>query len=214
MNIHEVESIVSLSKKSIRLYEDEGLITPNRNKENGYRIYTDKDINDLRKIKFLRELNVPIKDIKELKNHNITLKDCIQDRIKKIESEEENYKKIKTMCNEIIDSELTYDLIDITEYFQNVRVLNKEGFTMRKVKTNKGKKIVGAIISSSFFVLFFGGLIAMISYFNFTESDAMPLPIYIIFMSIFGLPLISIVYNLVLRIKEIIGGEEDEASKY
>ncbi len=54
----------------------------------------------------------------------------------------------------------------------------------------------------------------MISYFQFTESTKIPWVIYFIIVLLFGLPLFGIIYNLFLRIKEILKGEEDEASKY
>ena len=54
----------------------------------------------------------------------------------------------------------------------------------------------------------------MISYFQFTESSKIPWLIYFFIMGIFGFPVIGIVYNLIIRIREIQGGEEDEASKY
>lgn len=52
MLINEVEHIVGLSKKSIRYYEENGLLRPRRNQENDYRVYTEKDIQKLKTIKF------------------------------------------------------------------------------------------------------------------------------------------------------------------
>ena len=60
MFIKEVETLVGLTSKNIRYYEDVGLIKPNRNNENSYRIYSNDDLKKLKIIKFLRELNVPI----------------------------------------------------------------------------------------------------------------------------------------------------------
>ncbi len=214
MFINEVEHIVGLSKKSIRYYEENGLLNPTRNKDNDYRIYSELDIEKLKIIKFLRELNVPIKELKELNDGTLTLEECMQDRIKKIQEEEKNYEKVKNMCKEIYDSKSTFENIDITKYFESINTLNKEGFTMRNVKTNKRRKIRGAIISSLIFSIFFIFLIATISYFQFTESDKIPWIIYLILMTILLIPIIGIVYNLIIRIKEINGGEEDEASKY
>ena len=88
MFINEVEHIVGLSKKSIRYYEENGLLNPKRNKNNDYRIYSKEDIEKLKVIKFLRELNVPIRELKLLNEGNLTLQDCMKERIKKIESEE------------------------------------------------------------------------------------------------------------------------------
>ena len=85
---------------------------------------------------------------------------------------------------------------------------------MRNIKTNKSKKIKGAIISSLIFSLFFIFIAVIITYFQFTELDKMPWILYIFIMVIFIFPIVGIVYNLIVRIKEINGGEEDEASKY
>lgn len=214
MLINEVESIVGMTKKSIRYYEDSGLLTPSRNSENDYRIYNKEDIEKLKVIKFLRELGVPIKDLQSLNENKLSLSECLQDRIHKIDDEQDNYIKIKSMCEEIIRSNDEFNNIDITKYFQEVNILNKEGFTMRDVKTSKSKKIIGAIISSVIFGAFFIAMVSGITYFQLTEEDRMPWIVYGIVMCLFGFPIIGIVYNLVIRIKEILGGEEDEASKY
>lgn len=214
MTIHEVCSIVGLTRKSIRYYESVGLLNPERDANNDYRIYDDEDIKTLMMIKFLRELDVPIMDLRKLKNNEITLQDCLKDRINKIEREEENYEKIKNMCFEIIRENETLETIDISKYFNNINILNKKGFTMRNTKTSKTKKIIAAIIASLFFIIFFGSIVGVISYFQFTEDDKIPWILYWIIIILFGLPLYGIVYNLCSRIKEILKGEEDEASKY
>ena len=182
MFINEVEHIVGLSKKSIRYYEENGLLNPKRNKENDYRIYDEQDINKLKVIKFLRELGVPIRELKLLSDGKLTLEECMEDRIRKINNEEKNFNKVKNMCLEISKSKSTVDNIDITKYFEKINTLNKEGFTMRELKTNKNKKIRGAILSSLIFSSFFIFLISVISYFQFTENDNIPWLIYIILM--------------------------------
>ena len=39
MKINEVETQVGITKKNIRFYEEQGLLSPRRNSENGYRDY-------------------------------------------------------------------------------------------------------------------------------------------------------------------------------
>ena len=198
----------------IRYYEENGLLSPKRNTSNDYRIYTEEEKEKLKLIKFLRELDVPIRDLKLLNTNELSLSDCMKERIKKITYEEENYKKIKNMCEEIIKSNETFSTINIETYFININTLNKEGFTMRKTKTNKSKKILGACFSSLIFGSFFIIILSALSYFQFAGSANIPWTIYIILITILGFPLIGIIYNLINRIKEINGGEEDEASKY
>lgn len=214
MLINEVEHIVGLSQKSIRFYEKNGLLHPERNGLNDYRIYKDEDVAILKKIKFLRDLGVPIRELKMLKDGSLSLEDCIIDRIGKIEREEEKYKTVKDICEKIIASHQSYSDADLEKLFAEVNILGKEGFTMRDLKTSKTKKILGAICSSVIFGAFFIGIIGILTYFQITEAEKIPWIIYGFICFLLGLPAIGIVYNLIARIKEILGGEEDEASKY
>jgi len=38
MKINQVEELVGITKKNIRFYEEQGLLNPERNPENGYRV--------------------------------------------------------------------------------------------------------------------------------------------------------------------------------
>ena len=42
MKINEVEALAGITKKNIRFYEEQGLLNPRRNPENGYRDYGDE----------------------------------------------------------------------------------------------------------------------------------------------------------------------------
>lgn len=76
------------------------------------------------------------------------------------------------------------------------------------------KKILGAVLSGLLFeIIFISFTIAMI-YFQITDENKMPLPMFIIVISIEIVLIISLLYSTISRIKEIKGGEEDEASKY
>ena len=118
------------------------------------------------------------------------------------------------MCIEISKSKDTFNNINIDKYFKEINKLNREGFTMRNINTNNTKKILGAIISSSIFELFLALSIGIMTYFQITETDKIPWPIYIGILLMFVLPFIGIIINLIKRINEIKKGEEDEASKY
>ena len=73
MKINQVEELVGITKKNIRFYEDQGLINPNRNLENGYREYSLDDVKILNQIKLLRRLEVPIEEIRKLQQNQTSL---------------------------------------------------------------------------------------------------------------------------------------------
>lgn len=55
--------ITGLTRKAIYYYEEVGLIKPIKDTANDYRIYTENDVDRLKKINALRKLDVSIKDI-------------------------------------------------------------------------------------------------------------------------------------------------------
>lgn len=78
MTIKEVEQTTGLTRSVIRFYEKEKLIGPKRNDNNGYREYSDEDVKNIKKIAYLRTLEVSIEDIRELINKNADLYEVIE----------------------------------------------------------------------------------------------------------------------------------------
>ena len=68
MTIKDVEKLTGLTAKSIRYYEEKGLLIVKRNKENSYRSYSEADVNRLKEIKLLRYLEFCIEEIRDLQN--------------------------------------------------------------------------------------------------------------------------------------------------
>lgn len=212
MLINDVESIVGISKKSIRYCEQMGLIHPDRSESNGYRTYNEFDIRQLKIVKFLRELGVPVQEIKKVLSNELSLRACVESRLLTIEQEMKNYQKVCSMCYKLIDANESLETIQIDQYFQDMNVLNKEGFSMRKVEEEHNKQIKAAIYSSIGFCLFMGAMAALMIYAQMQEP--MPMILFVVVLSIFVVPILVIPKMLISRIKEIKKGEADEASKY
>ena len=68
MKIKEVSQLTGLSKKTIRFYEEEGLITPEKTYQNGraYRCYTQADIQALDEVALLRRARFSVEEIKTI----------------------------------------------------------------------------------------------------------------------------------------------------
>lgn len=65
MNIGEVSDYLKITKKAINLYEEKGLLRPNKN-SNGYRLYGEEEIKTLKQIKILRSLDFSLSEIKDI----------------------------------------------------------------------------------------------------------------------------------------------------
>jgi len=66
VNISQAAKLSGLSSKTIRFYEQQGIIQPANRADNGYRIYSDKQLEQLRFIKRTRALGFSLEESKEL----------------------------------------------------------------------------------------------------------------------------------------------------
>ena len=74
------------------------------------------------------------------------------------------------------------------------------------------KKTMGAVGAAVVMIIFFGLMICLVMWAN--NEDPAPAGVLWVTVGIFCLVIIGIVVAAVGRMKEIKGGEEDEASKY
>ena len=65
----EIQNKTGLTRKAIEYYEEKGLINPHR-LENGYKDYTEKDLDILVKVSILRKLGVSLLEIKQCVLYN------------------------------------------------------------------------------------------------------------------------------------------------
>lgn len=97
MNIKEASYKTGLTKKAIKYYEMEGLLTPAKNAENSYREYDENDILKLNLIGSLRALDIPVHEIKTLFEGNINLKGILQSTLNEINKTIVSLEKSKTI---------------------------------------------------------------------------------------------------------------------
>ena len=65
MNIREAERLTGIASKTLRYYEDIGLVAPQR-KQNGYRDYSHDEVERLRFLRRARDLGFSIEDCRSL----------------------------------------------------------------------------------------------------------------------------------------------------
>ena len=87
MTIKDAEERTGLSRSSIRFYEKEKLIEPSRNERNGYRYYSENDVENIKKIAYLRTLGISIEDIRNIISEKATLKDTLEKQYEVLKSQ-------------------------------------------------------------------------------------------------------------------------------
>ena len=61
--VHEVEALTGVSVRTLRYYDQIGLLKPSALSDAGYRLYDDEALDRLQQILLYRELQFPLKDI-------------------------------------------------------------------------------------------------------------------------------------------------------
>lgn len=211
MKINEVEALVGITKKNIRFYEEKGLVSPKRNETNGYREYSEEDVEVLRKIKLLRQLSVPIEEILKLQNGHFTLEDCMHRHMILLDRETDNIFQSRQICARIVEDGEQFFNMNTGKYLLMMDSMEKEGVRFVNVR-NVDKRRRGSIISTVVMIFL---MIATILFLVWAQSvDPIPMPIITIFVAIPGAVIIGVLVALKQRMEQLEGGEEDEARKY
>ena len=138
MNIKEVEKITGISSQNIRFYEKEGLIKPNRDDNNGYRVYCEDDIKLLKMIKMLRMLDMPVGEIKELlSGGNLSL--CLDKQKELLEKKVSDAMYAIKMCDGLKDECNSLADLDVDKYLGE---MEKDSSHYFKLWLNDYKSVV------------------------------------------------------------------------
>lgn len=214
MKIYQVEELVGITKKNIRFYEDEGLLNPDRNPENGYREYSLKDVKQLEKIKLLRKLDVSLENIRLMMNGKMSFEEAMNHQIIELEKKQKDAELMVQFCHKLKTEISDFSQLNSEKYLSEMNKMETEGtkfLDIEKQDISRKKKsgaIIAAVIVSIAILAFL--VPAMILLFRAAETRSYGFVVFVI--TIILVTGISVV--LKQRIKEINGGEEYEARNY
>lgn len=213
MKINQVEQAIGITKKNIRFYEQEGLLNPTR-VANGYRDYSSEDLKTLRQVKLLRKLDIPIEEIKRLQDGRLTLEDCLHRHLIVLKRRSSNLEAMEGFCQRLLQEGGDLRTLDVEKLL--LEMVQQEEGGVRFVNIHKGdkrKQKKSAVIAAVTAILFMlPGVILPI--WVRTIAPNMPIMLMIALMSLSVIAIIGTVLALRERLKEIEGGEMDEAAKY
>ena len=213
MRIKEVELLVGITKKNIRFYEKEGLLSPGRDSENSYRDYSEADVQRLKQIKFLRKLDMPISEIKAVLEGDISLVTAVRRHSISISEQRKNLLRSQETCEKIEEDGCCIGELDTDAYLELLENMEKEGAVFSNiVKNDVMKKYFGPVLACALVV----AVAAATLVFFLWTNKADPAPGYIVayFCVLLALLAVGTVIALAFRIKEIRKGEEDDLGNY
>lgn len=115
MTINEIEARTGLDRGTVRYYEQEGLIKPAR-EANGYRNYSEADLEKLLKIKLLRSLNFSVDDIRAMDAGAGDFQERLRARVRSLEAKQEDLEDAKRVIHQMIDGGERYETLNAELY--------------------------------------------------------------------------------------------------
>lgn len=114
MTIKEMSKLTGVSARALRYYDEIGLFHPTGKSEAGYRLYDEEAMSVLQQILYFRELDIPLKTIKEIienpaldRNHVLRL----QKSMLTVEKE-----RLERLIGSIDDTLKGADMMDFTVF--------------------------------------------------------------------------------------------------
>lgn len=217
MKINEVEQLIGITKKNIRFYEEQGLLCPGRNRENGYRDYSNEDVKKLEQIKLFRKLGLPLEEIRMMQAGKSTVADSVKRHLVTLEREQQNVKLSIKLCELLKEKESLLSDLDVHGLIEQMEELEKGGASFKDIRTGdvRQKRYIGAFIASAAMVVFMAAVIVlMIWTFNTDPEGTPPLPVMVLITAIPAAVIIGVIMSLIQRIGEIKKGEADDARKF
>lgn len=130
--IKKLAEMAGITTRTLRYYDDIGLLKPSEVNENNYRIYDEKNVNKLQQILFFRSLNFPLQEIKKIMDDpNFSRIDALKRQQQLLLQEQE---KINTLLTNI---DLT-----IKDYQGEIKMTDTEkfkAFKETKISENEAK---------------------------------------------------------------------------
>ena len=105
MTIKDVEQKTGLGRSNIRFYEKEKLIEPVKNTNNGYKDYSQEDVDKIKKIAYLRTLGVSIQDIRSIMQQEITLYEVLKTQSAKLDEQIMELNNSRKMCDKMLQAD-------------------------------------------------------------------------------------------------------------
>ena len=117
MNIKEIEERSGMTRANIRFYEQEGLLDPRR-QANGYRDYTEADLETLQRIRLLRTLGLGIEEIRALQTGQQTLTAALTQRTTALQQQASQLQKQQQVCRDLCHDGATYQTLDARPWLE------------------------------------------------------------------------------------------------
>ena len=127
--VKQVSDLTGISIRTLHYYDEIGLLKPSKVTEAGYRLYDDKALEVLQQILFFKELDIPLKVVKEIMlNSNFNKIEVLKNQEKLLIQKRDRLNRLIDLIGKTIqgDNDLSFNEFDMSEYYNTLENLKKE----------------------------------------------------------------------------------------
>ncbi len=207
---------MGISRKNIRFYEEQGLISPRRDSANGYRNYGPEEVAVLRQIKLLRKLGVPLEEIRRMQAGG-TVGDGMRRHLVALERERRSLDQSIQICRRLTGREERLEALDAAALLEEMETLERGGSSFTDKQRGEVPPLRYAVPAAAAVVMtaLMASLIALLVWlYIHYPADAPPLPVMGLIAAFPAVVILGVLLALFQRIREIQKGEADDAKGY
>ncbi|WP_101772909.1 MerR family transcriptional regulator [Peptostreptococcus faecalis] len=131
-SINELAKLSGITTRTLRYYDEIGILSPNRISSNGYRIYGQIEVDLLQQILFYRELEIPLSDIKKiLTSKNFDKKASLENHLSQLEKKRDQI--------ELLIKNLEKTILTLNGGIKMTDKEKFEGFKKKEIEKNEEK---------------------------------------------------------------------------
>lgn len=124
------------------------LIIQHQNESNGYRDYSENDVENIKKIAYLRTLGISIEDIRSIISEKVTLREMLERQNEVLKSQITDLNKAKFMCEKILDEEsISYEKLQVEQYVTELQDYWKDNQAVFKIDSVSFLYIWGSMLT-------------------------------------------------------------------
>lgn len=126
MTIKEVENLLDIPRATVRYYEKEGLISPER-VTNGYREYSEVDVEKIKQIIIFRKIGLSVNDIEDIFDGVKTMQEVLEANTQKLQKQMEELRGAMNLCLKLQKDNVDIQTIETEKYWNTIEEEEKKG---------------------------------------------------------------------------------------
>jgi DNA-binding transcriptional MerR regulator len=127
--VKQVSDLTGISVRMLHYYDEIGLLKPSAITEAGYRLYDDKALATLQQILFFKELDIPLKEVKEIMGSpHFDKMQALENQKKLLIMKRNRLNDLVELINKTLKGEntMSFKEFDMSEYFNTLEGFKKE----------------------------------------------------------------------------------------